>query len=72
MKIKEEDFEVIKKACLDTLKAYGKHPYIVQSTRRAWDVFNRASDEGRINVFALYKKYNDQHIETALRAIFRR
>ena len=71
MKINATDYRAIETACLDTLKAHNLHPVMVSSNRHAWDVFHKAWHEGRLNGNALYRIYNDNHIETALKAIFR-
>jgi hypothetical protein len=45
---------------------------MVQNDRHAWDVFNKAQDEGRVKVSDLYGNgYDDNHIATALRNIFK-
>lgn len=71
MKISTEDFKAIEAACMDTLKAHNLHSFMVNSTARMWEVFHKASYENRINLNDLYKRYNDSHIETALRKIFK-
>ncbi len=70
-KINGEAFESLRSACMDTLKAHNLHPWMVQDTRTAWQVFHKAAYEGRIVVNELYKKFNDDHIETALKRIFK-
>jgi len=72
MKVNGSDFETIKTACLDTLKAHSLHPAMVNDTASAWQVFHKACSDGRLNCHALYKTYNDDHIGTALKAIFKR
>jgi hypothetical protein len=71
-KIQGEEFTQLRAALLDTLKAHNLHPFMVNSTRLAWQVFNKACDEKRIDLYALYKDCNDSHIETALKNIFKR
>lgn len=72
MKIQGADFTKLKAALLDTLKAHGLHPFMVQNNRHAWQAFHKASDEKRIDINALYRVYNDAHIETAFKKIFKR
>lgn len=72
MKMSGTDFEALNKALLETLTAYNKHPFMVQNVSHAWEVFHKAWNDKRIDGHALYKKYNDAHIETALNKIFRR
>lgn len=69
--IKGAEFEALKRGCFDTLKAHNLHPFMVQNFRHAWECFHKAVDEGRIDLNALYRTYNDTHIETALNKIFR-
>jgi hypothetical protein len=57
---------------VDTLKVHNLHPFMVQNDRHAWDVFNKAQDEGRVKVSDLYGNgYDDNHITTALRNLFK-
>lgn len=71
-RIKGDTFIALERGLMATLSAHGLHPFMVQNDRRAWDVFHRAWQEGRIDGKALYRDYNDAHIQTALRAIFKR
>jgi hypothetical protein len=71
MKIKDADFDKIKVALMETLKAYNLHPFMGQGNRLAWQVFHKACSDGRLNCNELYRSYNDAHIETALKAIFK-
>lgn len=70
MKITHADFTTIRLACLAVLQENGLHPIQVRTTQQAWDCFLRASSDGKLSVNELYKCYNDEHIETALRRIF--
>ena len=69
MKIRQEDFERLEMACLDTLKENNLHPYQVQSNLHAWQVFHKAAHEYKL--YKLYDYLNDSHVETALRKIFK-
>jgi len=75
MKIQGQTFDNLQSALFDTLAAHNLHPFMVQNTRHAWQVFHRACDEGRVNLNGLYASYdntvNDSHIETALNKIFK-
>jgi hypothetical protein len=71
MKIRGDEYEAIRTACFDTLKAHNLHPFMVNTKLDAWNVFHKACAERRLNCNALYKTYNDSHIETALKAIFK-
>jgi hypothetical protein len=70
LKISKEDFELIERAMIDTLKAHGLHLFMVQSTNQAWDVFHKAWKEKRLDGHALYERYNDLHFESAFRRMF--
>ncbi len=72
MKMTESDFAALQTACMETLKAHHLHPFMVQNDGHAWQVFHKAWNEKRIDGHALYKSYNDAHIQTALRKIFKR
>jgi hypothetical protein len=71
MKINQADFDHMRVAVLDTLNAHNLHPFMVKNERHAWDVFHKAWSEGRLNGSDLYDRYNDNHIATALKAIFK-
>jgi hypothetical protein len=43
----------------------------VLNMRQAWDVFHRAWETGAINGHVIYAHYNDAHIDTALKRIFK-
>ena len=72
MKITPEHYDKIKSACMSVLTSNGLHPYQVNSNLHAWQVFHKAGDTGLLNRAELYKLYNDNHIETALKHIFKR
>jgi hypothetical protein len=69
-KIQGKDFTAIKTACLTTLAAYNFPISKIKTKRHRWDVLNKASDTGRINIMKLHKSYSGKHIDTALRSIF--
>ena len=71
MKITPADFESLQTALMETLNAHQIHPFMVKTSGHAWQVFHKAWNEKRIDGNALYKKYNDSHIETALKRIFK-
>lgn len=72
MRMAPEDYAALELALMATLKAHALHPFMVASDAHAWQVFHKAWNEQRIDGNALYKKYNDAHIQTALRKIFKR
>ena len=72
MKVSPNDYKEMETALMDTLKAHNLHPYMVSNSGMAWEVFHKAWNEGKINGNELYKKYNDSHIETAMKKMFRR
>jgi hypothetical protein len=57
-------------ALSDTLVERRIERVSISTTRRMWDVFHMATDAGHIHVNSLYRKYHDDHIETALRKYF--
>lgn len=46
------------------------HVSDVTTLSQAWQMLYAASDYGKVNLSELYKYYNDNHIETALLAVF--
>jgi hypothetical protein len=72
MRMSQDDYSALQTALLETLKGHNIHPFMVQSTANAWNVFHKAWNEGRLDGGKLYDNYNDAHIETALKAIFKR
>jgi hypothetical protein len=72
MKIQGDDFDHLRDALLATLKAHNLHPFMVNDTAQAWQVFHKAWAEGRLNGNDLYKRYHDAHFDTALKAIFKK
>lgn len=70
MKMSPVDFKLLETACMETLKSNNLHPFMVNSTLRAWEVFHKATTEKRIESKYFYSIYNDAHIETALKKIF--
>ena len=71
MKISQDDYTKIQVALFDTLKAHNLHPFMVQNSAHAWQVFHKACSENRLSCNELYKQYNDEHIATALNKIFK-
>jgi hypothetical protein len=71
-KINGELFVHIQTGCLDTLTAHDLHPFMVNSTQLAWQCFHKAVSEGRIDLNKVYDVANDDHIETALKKVFKR
>jgi hypothetical protein len=71
MKITGETLKSLELALIATLKAHGLHPFMVQNSKHAWEVFHKSWSENRIDGHALYREFNDSHIETALKKIFR-
>jgi hypothetical protein len=71
MKMTAADFNTIKPALLATKRAGGFLPGNLLSTREMWDVFHRAWGNGSIDGNRLYSLYNDAHIETAMKQIFK-
>ena len=72
MKMTPEHYAELESACMDTLKANGLHPFMVNGTQHVWDVFAAAARAGRIDCTTFYEFYSDSHIETALKRIFKR
>jgi len=72
MKMTRTDFIALKVALKDTLRTHKLVPSQIETDGRMWDVFHMAWSEGRFDGNALYKLYNDAHIETAMRKIFDR
>ena len=70
MKITKTDFNAIQRAMAETLSANGFSSLAVDSTLKAWQVFHKANETGRLNLNVLYRDYSDNHIETALKKIF--
>ena len=68
MKVTKEHFERLKRECFETLKAHGLHPYMVQNSRHAWDTASKAGSP----LWMYEEGYNDDHIATALKKIFKR
>ena len=71
MQMTPNDIETIKPALLSARRAAGFHPQHLLSVREMWDVFHRAWSNGSLNGNELYKRYNDQNIETAMKKIFK-
>ena len=72
MKMSPEDYDQLFSALMTTLKDHNLHPYMVKNSGLAWQVFLKAWNEKRIDGNALYKKYNDNHITTAMNRMFKR
>jgi len=70
-KIDGERFECLKIALFETLKTHKLHPFMVNSTRRAWEVYHKAVFENRVDAW-VKNSCDDAHIETALNRIFKR
>ena len=64
-------YDEITTACMAVLRGHGLHPFMVQNTRHAWEVYHKACETGLLDRMAIYKDYTDAHIETALKRIFR-
>ena len=69
MKITSEDYATLEKACQAVLKKHNLHPYMIQNTANAWQIFHKAANE--YGLYGLYEYLNDAHIETALKRIFK-
>lgn len=70
MKFQSEDLRKLDEALHFVLDVSGNHVSDVTTTSQAWQVFHAAMDYGKIDVQELYKRYNDNHIETAMLSIF--
>lgn len=68
MKMKPEHFAALSTAIHATLAARDI-PVFRMNSNNVWDIFHMAWGDGRINGNALYRDYNDDHIDTALRRI---
>ena len=68
MKITDTDYKELERQAMRVLIHRGLHPYMVQSNRHAWDVFHMVDDRFKNH---LYDYLNDNHIETALKRIFK-
>jgi hypothetical protein len=71
MKMTKDHFETLRTGLLDTLAGLNVKPSEVYSKREQWNVLHLARQNGRVNLIELYRDYNDQHIETAMKDIFR-
>jgi hypothetical protein len=71
MKMIAEHFEPLKTSLLETINTLNVKPNEVTSERDMWNVLHLARQNGRINLMDLYRDYNDAHILTAMRQIFR-
>lgn len=71
MKVTTDHFEMMRDAMFATLTAHGLHPYMVKTSKEAWDVFHHAWIEKRLDGHDLYRYYTDSHLETAFRKIFK-
>ena len=72
MKVTSSDLTMLEGALMDTLKAHNLHPSMVRSTLLAWQCFHKACEEDRLILNNWYAVYNDDHIETALKRVFRK
>ena len=72
MKMSAEHYATLEHGLVETLRAHGLHPFMVQNERHAWDCFHKAWQEGRIDGHALYRHYTDAHLATAMKRIFKR
>jgi hypothetical protein len=70
MKISQPDYVTISDALTKTLADAKLSRNAVQSVAQIWQVFHHAWSRGLIDGNALYRKYNDAHIETALKKFF--
>ena len=71
MKVTKQDLKTIETGLIIARRAAGLHPQYMLTTRDLWDLFHRAWGQGAIDGNDLYKRYNDAHIETAMKSIFR-
>ena len=71
MKIKPSDYKDLESLCIATLKRHRMHPYMVQNKETAWNVFHKTCDHNPKLLNKLYKYLNDNHIETALKKMFK-
>ena len=71
MKMTPDDFGQLKTALHDTVAGLNLKPSDVGSEREMWNVLHLARQNGRVDLIALYRTYNDAHLVTAMRQIFR-
>jgi hypothetical protein len=71
MKMKKDDYETLRTGLLDTLAEFNLQPSQIGSNYERWNVLHMARQKGRVNLIELYRDYNDQHIETAMKDIFK-
>jgi hypothetical protein len=83
MKFKKQDYKTLKEIISASLgeDAHARQHYINQDitrTRLYWDTFHNAMQDMMVNQLSsytwmrgLYNDYNDSHIETALKRIFK-
>lgn len=72
MKITTEDFNTLKTALFAASKTAGVQPNLINSQRCRWDLLAYAGSIGLISINALYDRgYNDDHLDTAMRKIFK-
>ena len=65
-----DDFEQLKSALHGTVSGLNLKPSDVGSEREMWNVLHLSRQQGRVDLIALYRDYNDAHILTAMRRIF--
>ena len=71
MKVSPHDYNDLRQGCREVLKRLNWRPPHM-SIGEVWDTFHLASDKGYIDLPAFYEVYNDAHIETALRRVFKK
>ena len=73
MKVTQSDLEALEAAIFETLEVHDLEPHQVQSTALAWEVFYKTREDGRLHLSLdeLYERYDDSHLETAFKRIFR-
>jgi hypothetical protein len=71
MKMTTSDFEQLKAGLHATVSELNVRPSDVGSEREMWNVLHLSRQQGRVDLIALYRDYNDAHILTAMRQIFR-
>jgi hypothetical protein len=72
MKISSIDYTHIAGGIRAALSQANISHHAVETTAQMWQVFHHAWARGHIDGTTLYREYNDAHIETALKNIFRK
>jgi hypothetical protein len=71
MKVSPEDLQTIRDGLTEARRSLDIQSLDFSSVRMMWELFHYAVAHGLIDQNDLYARYDDNHIETALKTIFK-